>query len=138
LRLRIGLLCAFALLLFSALSATAAGPAPAKPSTALPAAIPIPAAAQPSVHFDPEAATKAYLALIPPSAKARSDSYFEGGYWLLLWDFLYGAAVALLLLNLRWSAAMRNLAERAMQWKAENLALFTAPAQVATPAAAGQ
>src|SRR3989442_8719829 len=76
------------------------------------APIPIPAAAQPSAHFDPEAATNAYLALIPPSAKSRSDAYFEGGYWLILWDFLYGAAIALLLLNLRWSAAMRNVAER--------------------------
>jgi len=76
------------------------------------AAIPIPPAAQPSAHFDPEAATNAYLALIPPSAKSRSDAYFEGGYWLLLWDFLYGAVIALLILNLRWSARMRDLAER--------------------------
>src|ERR1700686_3207055 len=75
-------------------------------------AIPIPPAAQPSAHFDAEAATNAYLALIPPSAKARSDAYFEGGYWLQLWDFLYGAVVALLILNLRWSARMRDLAER--------------------------
>jgi STE24 endopeptidase len=74
--------------------------------------IPIPAAARPSAHFDPEAATNAYLALIPPSAKSRSDAYFEGGYWLQLWDFVYGVSIALLLLNLRWSAAMRNLAER--------------------------
>ena len=71
-----------------------------------------PAAAQPSAHFDPEAATNAYLATIPPSAKSRSDAYFEGGYWLILWDFLYGAAISLLLLNLRWSAAMRDVAER--------------------------
>ena len=62
-------------------------------------AIPVPPAAQPSAHFDPEAATNAYLALIPPSASSRSDAYFEGGYWLLLWDFLYGAAIALLILN---------------------------------------
>jgi STE24 endopeptidase len=75
-------------------------------------AIPIPPAAQPSAHFDPEAATNAYLALIPPSAKSRSDAYFEGGYWLLLWNFLYGAVVALLILNLRWSARMRDFAER--------------------------
>ncbi len=79
---------------------------------ALSAGMPVPAAAQPSAHFDPEAATNAYLALMPPSAKARSDAYFEGGYWLQLWDFLYGAAVALLILNLRWSAVMRTLAER--------------------------
>ena len=77
----------------------------------------VPAAAQPSDHFDVDAATDAYLALMPASAKARSDAYFEGGYWLILWDFLLGAAIALLLLNLGWSAAMRNLAERMTQWK---------------------
>jgi STE24 endopeptidase len=77
----------------------------------------VPVAAQPSNHFDADAATDAYLALMPPSAKARSDAYFEGGYWLILWDFLLGAVIALLLLNLGWSAAMRNLTERLTRWK---------------------
>lgn len=77
----------------------------------------IPAAAQPSDHFDVDAATEAYLAEMPAAARSRSDSYFEGGYWLQLWDFLYGVVVALLLLNLRWSAAMRNLAERITRWR---------------------
>lgn len=78
----------------------------------------IPAAAQPSEHFDADAATEAYLAEMPASATTRSDAYFEGGYWLMLWDFLYGAAVCLVLLNLRWSAGMRNIAERitAFRW----------------------
>lgn len=78
----------------------------------MPSVITVPAAAQPSAHFDAEAATEAYLAQIPPAARARSDAYFEGGYWLILWDFLYGAVVALILLNLRWSARMRDFAER--------------------------
>jgi STE24 endopeptidase len=72
----------------------------------------VPPAAQPSPHFDVDAATNAWLATIPPAAKARSDAYFEGGYWLILWDFLYGAVIALLLLNFRWSARMRDVAER--------------------------
>ena len=62
--------------------------------------------------FDAVAATNAYLATVPADKKARSDAYFEGGYWLILWDFLYGAAVALLLLSTRLSARMRSLAER--------------------------
>jgi STE24 endopeptidase len=36
---------------------------------------------------------------------------------MMLWDFLYGVVVALLLLNLRWSAAMRNWAERVTRRK---------------------
>ena len=40
----------------------------------------VPAAAQPSAHFNADAATEAYMAMIPAAAKARSDAYFEGGY----------------------------------------------------------
>ena len=77
----------------------------------------VPAAAQPSAHFDADAATEAYMAMIPPEATARSNAYFEGGYWLILWDFLYASTVALLLLNLRWSAKMRDLAERITRFR---------------------
>jgi STE24 endopeptidase len=77
----------------------------------------IPAAAQASDHFDVDAATEAYLAEMPASAQARSNAYFEGGYWLILWDFLYGVVVALILLNFRWSAGMRNVAERITRFR---------------------
>src|SRR6266513_655801 len=89
----------------------------ARPAAVMPEVIPVPAAAQPSEHFDADAATNAYLAEIPASARARSDAYFEGGYWLILWDFLYGAALYLFLLRFGWSAAMRNFAERATRFK---------------------
>jgi STE24 endopeptidase len=77
----------------------------------------VPAAAQPSAHFDADAATEAYMAMIPAEAKARSDAYFEGGYWLILWDFLCASAISLLLLNLRWSARMRALAQRVTRFR---------------------
>jgi STE24 endopeptidase len=83
----------------------------------MPSVIQVPAEAQPSPHFDATAATNAYLAQIPPDKTARSDAYFEGGYWLIFWDFLYGAVIALLLLNLRWSASMRDLAEHVTRFK---------------------
>lgn len=98
----------------------------AQPASVMPSVTTVPAAAQPSPNFNAEAATGAYLAQIPAAAKARSDAYFEGGYWLLLWDFLYGAGLALLLLNLRWSAAMRNLAERITRFKPLQTALYWA------------
>jgi STE24 endopeptidase len=84
----------------------------------MPAITTVPPDAQPSPGFNVDKATAAYMALIPPASKARSDAYFEGGYWLILWDFLYGAAVCLLLLNLRWSAAMRDFAERLTRFRA--------------------
>lgn len=74
--------------------------------------LPIPPEARAGPTFDAVQATNAYLATIPAAARARSDAYFEGGYWLILWDFLYASAVSLLLLNLRWSARMRDLAVR--------------------------
>jgi STE24 endopeptidase len=94
-------------------------PALAQPPAAnqMPSVIQVPAEAQASPHFDATAATNAYLAQIPADKTARSDAYFEGGYWMILWDFLYGVAVALLLLNLRWSARMRDLAERVTRFK---------------------
>ena len=104
------------------LAALVVGPA-LTPAHAQPAIQPsvditkVPPAAQPSDHFDPDAATEAYMAMIPPAAKARSDAYFEGGYWLILWDFLYASAIMLLLLNLRWSAKMRDLAARITRFR---------------------
>jgi STE24 endopeptidase len=77
----------------------------------------VPAAAQPSDHFNAQAATDAWMAEIPPASTARSDAYFEGGYWLILWDFLYGALVSILLLQLGWSAGMRDLAERITRFR---------------------
>jgi len=101
------------LLLFSTVSALAQPPGPNE----MPSVVQVPEAARATANFDAVAATNAYLAQIPPEKTARSDAYFEGGYWLILWEFLYGAVVALLLLNLRWSAKMRNLAERLSRFK---------------------
>ena len=44
----------------------------------------IPQAAQASPAFDTLKATDAYLASVPADKKARSDPYFEGGYWIQL------------------------------------------------------
>jgi STE24 endopeptidase len=78
----------------------------------MPSVVIIPSEAEPSDHFSAEAATDAYLAQIPAAARARSDAYFEGGYWLILWDFLLAAVVYWALLWFGWSAGMRKFAER--------------------------
>lgn len=77
----------------------------------------VPAAAQPSPQFNADAATDAYMAMMPPEAIARSNAYFEGGYWLILWDFLYASTISVLLLNLRWSAWMRDRAVRMTRFR---------------------
>src|SRR6267378_7481662 len=70
---------------------------------------PIPAAT-PTGITDPEAATRAWLDTMPSNEKARSDAYFEGTYWLILWNFLLTVAIALLLLTTKLSARIRDLA----------------------------
>src|SRR5256886_2841553 len=65
-----------------------------------------------SREADIKAAVDAYLAKMPPAQRARSNAYFEGGYWLLLIDFIYTILVMRLLLRLRSSAKMRNFAGR--------------------------
>ncbi|HEX3755610.1 MAG TPA: M48 family metallopeptidase [Rhizomicrobium sp.] len=60
--------------------------------------------------FDPERATNAYLARVSGAARARSDAYFEGGYWLTGIDLVYGLAIAGILLGFRISAGIRDWA----------------------------
>jgi STE24 endopeptidase len=67
--------------------------------------------------FDVNAAVNAYLAKVPPEQRARSNAYVDGGYWLLLWDFLYLAVVLLFMLNLGISARMRDFAERLTRFR---------------------
>ena len=50
--------------------------------------------AQVAPGFDPVAATDAYLASVDAAARARSDAYFEGTYWLILWNALVGIVIA--------------------------------------------
>ena len=89
--------------------------APAK-LTQLP---PPPAAASgASGSIDPEAATRAYLARQSSAEKARSDAYFEGGYWLELWTFLWVAAAYVVLLHTGASARMRDFSERLTRFRA--------------------
>jgi STE24 endopeptidase len=74
--------------------------------------------------FDINAAVEAYLAKMPPAQRARSDAYFEGGYWLILWDFLATFVVMWLLLHFRWSARMRDLAERLIRFRFLQTAIY--------------
>ena len=68
-------------------------------------------------RFDPVAATEAYVARLTPEQIAKSNSYFEGGYWLQLWGFLVSSAISVILLATRLSARMRDLAERVIPFR---------------------
>lgn len=92
-----------------------------------PTTLEIPAAARSSASFDVKTATDAWLASVPPDKKARSDAYFEGGYWLLLWNFLLSAAILILLLTTRWSAGIREWTERVTARKNLQTLLYFMP-----------
>ena len=74
--------------------------------------------------LDPVAATRAWLETVPAEKLARSDAYFEGGYWLNLWNFLLGAATSLLLLGSGLSARLRDFAEHITRFRTLQVALY--------------
>lgn len=86
----------------------------------------IPDGAQWTPQFDVERATNAWIATLPADARARSDAYFEGGYWLPLWSTLWGVGVSLLLLSGRRAARLRDWTERVVRRRALQLLLFAA------------
>ena len=77
--------------------------------------------------FDPEAATQAYLATLKGAARAKSDAYFEGGYWLLLWGTIIAVLTDLALLKFGLSARFRDWAERVTKWRFLQSMLYAIP-----------
>ena len=117
---RLGLLF---LLLLSLITCLASAQRPGQPPAGT-TSIPVTSAAHAEPSFDVNAAVEAYFAKMPPARRASSNAYFEGGYWLLLWDFLSPVVVMWLLLHFRWSAWMRDLAERITRFKPLQTALY--------------
>ncbi len=73
------------------------------------------------IAFDVDAATRAYLATFNGAARAKSDAYFEGGYWLILWNAVVGIGVTWAFLRLGYAARLSGWATRvtgARRWLA--------------------
>ena len=77
--------------------------------------------------LDPAAATKAWLDSVPAEKRAKSDAYFEGGYWLILWDYLLGAAIMIFLLVSGISVRLRDFAERTTRSRILQTLLYAIP-----------
>lgn len=71
----------------------------------------LPAEAVWTPGFDAARATDAYIATVPAAERARSDAYFEGGYWLDMWGTVLAVLIAWLLLSTRTSARIRDFGE---------------------------
>ena len=80
-----------------------------------------------AASFDPNAATETYLATLKGAARARSNAYFEGGYWLLLWGALIAVLGELIQLHFGLSARYRDWAERVTKRRWLVPALYAVP-----------
>lgn len=76
--------------------------------------------------FDAAKATEKYLARVSGEARARSDAYFEGGYWLQLVDLIYGLAVASILLWLQISSRISDWVEERTHSRTYQVMLYVA------------
>jgi len=96
-----------------------AGNAPGESASVrdLPPGLHVPDAAKPGPDFDVDRATEAWLGLLSPEQRQISDAYFEGGYWLQLWDLVYLVGVLALLLRAGLSRRLRDFAEWASRWR---------------------
>ena len=72
---------------------------------------------QQSTGLDPAAATQAWLDSVPQDKREKSDAYFEGGYWLLLWNYFVAAGISIFLLSSRISAGLRDFSARLTRYK---------------------
>jgi STE24 endopeptidase len=77
--------------------------------------------------FDPAVATQTWLNSIPRNQRAKSDAYFEGGYWLILWNFLLAAAISVFLLASRFSARLRDFSEHVTKIKNFQIVCYAIP-----------
>lgn len=76
--------------------------------------------------FDPDLATRAYLDTISADQKLKSDAYFEGGYWLILWNALYALGVCGVLMITGLSVKLRRVSERLTRSKFIHTSIYGA------------
>jgi len=65
-----------------------------------------------NLPLDAEKATQLYMDRLPAEVVKRSNDYFEGGYWLQLWNFILGLVIAAVMLAGKRSAHVRDWAQR--------------------------
>src|SRR4030095_6878179 len=82
-------------------------------------------ALQQSTSLDPAAATQAWLDSVPRDKREKSNAYFEGGYWLILWNYLVAAGISILLLSSRISARLRDFSERLTRHRTLRVACYS-------------
>lgn len=75
--------------------------------------------------FDPEAATQKYINTLTPEQKEKSEAYFEGGYWLMLWSLIYDIVIAWIFLSLGLSQWIKRMVSKVKNVNIQNLAYIS-------------
>jgi STE24 endopeptidase len=83
--------------------------------------------AEQQTPLDPAAATQAWLNSVPKEKREKSDAYFEGGYWLILWNYLVAAGISIFLLSSWISARLRDFSERLTRFRTLQVACYSVP-----------
>ncbi|MDB5284043.1 MAG: peptidase [Bacteroidota bacterium] len=71
--------------------------------------------------FNVNDATEHWLNTLSGAARAKSDAYFEGGYWLILWNTLYAVFVGAIFLLGGLSKRMKAIVDRVKNVNIQNL-----------------
>jgi STE24 endopeptidase len=74
-----------------------------------------------SEKFDPYSATQKYISTLSPLQKQKSDNYFEGGYWLLLWNIIYDVFIAWIFMSLGLSRWIKKIVTKIKKVNLQNL-----------------
>ena len=70
--------------------------------------------------FNPDIETQKYLNTLTPEQKEKSDAYFEGGYWISLWEYLMEVLIAWIFLSLGLSRWMKKRVKKVRYINVQN------------------
>lgn len=70
--------------------------------------------------FNPDNETQKYLNTLTPEQKEKSDAYFEGGYWISLWEYLMEVLIAWIFLSLGLSRWMKKRVKKVRYINVQN------------------
>ena len=62
--------------------------------------------------FDPDAATAAWLATLPPADTTKAVAYTQGGHWLILWGFIVSVVVSWIIIRTNLLGRIREGIEK--------------------------
>ncbi|MDX2274242.1 MAG: M48 family metallopeptidase [Hyphomonadaceae bacterium] len=68
-----------------------------------------------ALPFDPDLATRAWIDTIGPEALARSNAYFEGGYWIQFLVAGIGIVISMAMMVLGWAKGVRSWLEKTVK-----------------------